>query len=435
MALEYVGENFRSVESCEKWKDSHFYLAKRSIIANERNMAWLGDVLKKSLKDDKNKHVQSVVNAAFAERASGDDRAFWKGVRALRNRGSSGARMIALENGDLAPTPFAGRQRWQRHFAKLLCGEILPSSECVAAARQDYNVRQIVEPEADLVPTMSEVIARFSQLRIGKAVGEDHLGGELYHTFPHELARIMHPVFAKAALRSCEPWLWRGCLVHELPKKGKDLKVCDAYRDIALACEAGKVYHSILRTRLVPEYWSFCSQAQYGGVRHRGCDFGNLAGRSFMMIAKATGWSCAVVFFDAVTAFASMLRAPVCQQSPRDCPTFETLLQCLKRRGKPLCVDAMLRSPHLRRLLSDTLSNTWAATQGVKEVAATRRGSKAGEPLADLAFGMLMRRILERVRERMDEKGIVARLPVCGATPFATGEEVIPEMEAVSDIS
>ena len=49
---------------------------------------------------------------------------------------------------------------------------------------------------------MSEVIARFSQLRIGKDVGEDHLGGELYHTFPHELARIMHPVFAKAALRS-----------------------------------------------------------------------------------------------------------------------------------------------------------------------------------------------------------------------------------------
>ena len=110
--------------------------AMRSIIANERNMACLGNVLKKSLKDDKNKHVQSVVNAAFVERASGDDRAFWKGVRALRNRGSGGARMIALENGDLAPTPFAGRQRWQRHFAKLLCGEILPSNECVAAARQ-----------------------------------------------------------------------------------------------------------------------------------------------------------------------------------------------------------------------------------------------------------------------------------------------------------
>ena len=223
------------------------------------------------------------------------------------------------------------------------------------------------------------------------------------------------------------------------------MKLCDANREIALACEAGKVGHDILRLRLVPEYWNFCSQAQYGGVRHRGCDFGNLAWRSFVKIAKARGWSCAVVFFDAATAFASMLRALVCQQSSRDCPTDEALLAtgfspdevaAMSHEAKqvPAC-DVMSRSPHLRRLLSDTLSNTWASTQGVKEVAATRRGSKAGELLADLAFGMLMRRILERVRERMDEKGIVARLPVGGAIPFATAHEVIPEMEAVHDIS
>ena len=174
--------------------------AMRSIIANQRKMARLGAELKMSLADDKINHICSIVNAAFIERVSGDDRAFWKGVRALRNRGSCGARMIALENGELAPTPCAGRQRWQRHFAKLLCGEILSSSEYVAAARQEFYVRQRVEPEADLIPTMSEVIARFSRLPTGKAVGEDHLGGELYRTFPHELAQILHPVFAKEAL-------------------------------------------------------------------------------------------------------------------------------------------------------------------------------------------------------------------------------------------
>ena len=68
-------------------------------------------------------------------------------------------------------------------------------------------------------------------------------------------------------------------------------------------------------------------------------------------------------------------------------------------------------------------------------MAATRRGSKAGEPLADLAFGMLMRRILQRVRERMDKKGLVARLPVCGATPFAPADDMLPVMEAVHDVS
>ena len=75
------------------------------------------------------------------------------------------------------------------------------------------------------------------------------------------------------------------------------MKLCDAFRDIALACEAGKVYHGILRTCLVPEYWSFCSQAQYGGVRHRGCDFGNLAGRSFHADCESQGLvQCCCVF-------------------------------------------------------------------------------------------------------------------------------------------
>ena len=92
-----------------------------------------------------------------------------------------------------------------------------------------------MEPEADSGPTLDDVIANFSRRQTGKAVGEDHLGGELYRTFPHELARLLHPFFAKAALRSCEPWVWPGSLVHELPKKEKDMKFCEAYRDIALA--------------------------------------------------------------------------------------------------------------------------------------------------------------------------------------------------------
>ena len=44
---------------------------------------------------------------------------------------------------------------------------------------------------------------------------------------------------------------------------------------------------------------------------------------------------------------------------------------------------------------------------------------------------MLMRSILQRVGDRMDERGLVARLLVCGATPFAPTDDVVPEMEAV----
>ena len=81
-----------------------------------------------------------------------------------------------------------------------------------------------------------------------------------------------------------------------------------------------------------------------------------------------------------------------------------------------LSSEKMVQSPHLRWLLSVALSSTWAATQGVQEVAATRRGSQAGEPHADLASCMLMQRILQRVRDRMDDLRLVVRLLVCTAT-------------------
>ena len=70
---------------------------------------------------------------------------------------------------------------------------------------------------------------------------------------------------------------------------------------------------------------------------------------------------------------------------------------------------------------------------GHEEVAATRRGSKAGEPLADLAFGMLLRRIFQRVRDRTDDLGLVARLPACGATAFAP--EAVHDISCVDDAS
>ena len=49
-------------------------------------------------------------------------------------------------------------------------------------------------------------------------------------------------------------------------------------------------------------------------------------GWTFMQIAKARGWTGAVVYFDAITAFAAMLRALVCHQCSRDHPTTDALM-------------------------------------------------------------------------------------------------------------
>ena len=143
-----------------------------------------------------------MVKAAFVERATGDDRAFWKGVRALRAHSPASARMIALENGELAPTPYAGRQHWQRHFATLRWYS--PNGDCVAAARHAHNEREHVEPEPDSVPTLDDVIARFSRLQTGKAVGDDHHGGELYRTFARASVSVLFASFFCEILRTID---------------------------------------------------------------------------------------------------------------------------------------------------------------------------------------------------------------------------------------
>ena len=65
------------------------------------------------------------MKAAFEERATGDDRAIWGGVNALRGRNAAGVRMVSLENGELATTPMASRQSWQKYFAELLCDTVV----------------------------------------------------------------------------------------------------------------------------------------------------------------------------------------------------------------------------------------------------------------------------------------------------------------------
>ena len=131
-----------------------------------------------------------------------------------------------------------------------------------------------------------------------------------------------------------------------------------------------------------------------------------------MQIAKARDWTGAVVYFDAITAFAAMLRALVCHQSSRDHPTSDALMASgfsaegvatMSREALHApASEIMLQSVHLRRLLSNTL----AATQGCR-----KWQLREGAPrLANLW------RIF--VRDRMDDQGLVARLPVCGATPL-----------------
>ena len=88
----------------------------------------------------------------------------------------------------------------------------------------------------------------------------------------------------------------------------------------------------------------------------------------------------------------------------------------------PACVQRLLAllaagpaaagvHPHLRELLAEAHRGTWFAMAGAPEVSATERGTRPGDPMADLVFTWIAAERLAPVSARIQERGWAIQLP------------------------
>ena len=66
--------------------------------------------------------------------------------------------------------------------------------------------------------------------------------------------------------------------------------------------------------------------------------------------------------------------------------------------------------PHLAASAAEALRNTWCTFSGCARVAMARRGSRPGDPLADLIFAFGAARMLREVRTTLLELGLLELL-------------------------
>ena len=72
------------------------------------------------------------------------------------------------------------------------------------------------EGMAALVPSYAQRFARLGHYHPAKALGEDRVGPDVYHSWPQEMAMLVHPVAIKALWRGAPPVQWLGGMLHEL---------------------------------------------------------------------------------------------------------------------------------------------------------------------------------------------------------------------------
>eukprot|EP00969_Alexandrium_andersonii_P238686 10536650-Alexandrium_andersonii.AAC.1 len=183
-----------------------------------------------------------------------------------------------------------------------------------------------------------------------KAWGLDLIPPEVGKRDPQLMCMIYLPLFVKASMCVTEPIQWKGGAMCEIPKDGKDHKLCSGHRGV-----------------LVSDY-SVWSQ------------------------------SCAVV--TEVVAFQRLGFSPDVWQEFRQVASE----QCVVEQAS---MDA-----HTRILAHEAHQDTWFAVDGAKGVTKTSLGSRPGDPLGDIVFNFLMAKVLHAVESAMREAGLGVQFQV-----------------------
>jgi hypothetical protein len=134
---------------------------------------------------------------------------------------------------------------WKSHFSTLLNQHATIDWECLNNLPQ-----QPIKSTMDTPPTVTEMKLAMSQLRNGKAAGQDNLPSELFKcggaALENGLLRLIHLIWEEEQV----PQEFKDATIVPLFKGKGSRQKTDNYRGISLLCSASKIVTRILLNRL-----------------------------------------------------------------------------------------------------------------------------------------------------------------------------------------
>ena len=393
----------------------------------------LGSALKRVLRRDRREALRSRAAGVGRDFAEGRLREAWGGLRALRAacRGSRKARrrtapIVALDDGNLAPSAEAAAERWLHYFGDMELATYHGVQELVEDLRAEQE--RPLEARAprlldgglsarSLLP-LREVEGLFRSATPGRKSGLDGLPPDAFACAPAAMARLYLGLYTKVALRVTEPIVFKGGSQVPVWKGQGAQHLCPSFRQILLGSVPGKLFHRGLRPRLLTALRSYGHGTVFslGGT---GVDMAAHYPRAVADWAAARGLSVAVLFVGVSSAYYEAAREFIVE--PTGGSAAERLVglgACDEERASlralleavPALREAGV-APHDEALVAEALSGTWFSVEGAAEVARAWRGTRPGAPIADLCFAFLAARCLRQVRDELRAEGLLAEVP------------------------
>jgi len=195
----------------------------------------------------------------------------WRCIRDIQRgrRGLVPVKCVRVrdEEGRECSTPQQQKERWQRHFSKILNIQSQFDEEEIKKARQQPLRANLEEP-----PSEEELLIAIRKLKSGKAAGQSGILPEMVKAASCDndvlnlLLDLVHTVWKEERV----PRDWVNAVLVPIPKKG-DLRSCDNWRGIALLDVVGKVVARVLQARLQEVAEEELPESQCGFRKGRSC--------------------------------------------------------------------------------------------------------------------------------------------------------------------
>ncbi|CAE7197699.1 unnamed protein product [Symbiodinium sp. CCMP2592] len=368
-------------------------------------------------------------------------RAFPKAASSRRSRFQP-LPAVKLADGSLASTPEDRAQRWTEFFQEQECGSQVTPSEYIAVFHEPDIPVLFHGPVFDVhaIPTIGEMEQQLHTMKYGKASGPDGLTGELVRVAVPAAVRAFYPVSLKASLGVREPCEWRGGALMTLAKRALATYECQEFRSILLASVMSKAQHRLLRNKLTPAFQEYKTALQAGQLPGTGVDSLILLTRAYQLRAQHRRYASALTFFDVKAAFYRVVRQSLLPTAQG--VTDAGFLQVLHSLGVPdhalpeltthLSAMATLQeagvSQFTQAQISDLFRGSWFRLDASGPLVATRKGTRPGDPLADMLFAFSFAAYLRSAHQALQAAQVETWVPPSPVSFEGLCENEVPEV-------
>ena len=371
--------------------------------------------LRQSIKQDKANYIDEVIGTANSTRGSD----IYQALKPLRIGGAFRKKGMAPLPGMQDGNQELGDEKttddvWLRHCAKMEAGVFTTTGRLLQRARRDSQQRasEIGSWNITDIPTLSQLEGSFRRVKRSKAGGNDDLKSDICRLAAGPLAKKYHSLLVKMHTMAAEPIQMKGGTLIAA-HKGGDRSDPGSFRSLLLSSHIGKSIRRTFRQQLIPWYQSTASETHFSIKVGGNVSQASHALRLFLSTSAAQRCSAGVLFLDIKSAYYRVVRQLVTSRSSdmesitRMMHYFDigstdpqALLQKIAERVNEQ-EEELDRQREI--LLEEMLSSTWFTSKRRKDLVESLAGTRPGDGLADIVFGMVFHKITKKITSRLQE--------------------------------